>query len=351
MDDRTYRQDFHHFSEGRPSVPVYQTVDSLAVPPTKRYDYWLRSNICGLEVSRPNDKQKRDFLAEVTSLATPNSELHYARADSYEGSRTPRHIRADESDALSLLYVLDGRVDMQYGREPDIVARAGQFVAYDASCPNRIRLSDRHSLIEVSVSRERLSASLPRATLAPFLICEALNHSRLAKLLGAHLAAFPQHVGMLNPSERLALLDTSEAFAITTIENALTSAYGDRRTHHTGLFAAAQRHIRQHLGRQDLDADDIALAIGCSRATLYRVFSHHQSSVAGYIRELRLQQLMALLQQPERKEKIAELAARCGLFDTSNLNRLFKRRFDASPNEIRASHQSVRVGFPSVIQK
>ncbi|PWL16520.1 hypothetical protein DKP76_17195 [Falsochrobactrum shanghaiense] len=61
-----------------------------------------------------------------------------------------------------------------------------------------------------------------------------------------------------------------------------------------------------------------------------------RETVQGYIRELRLQQLLRLLQKEQANVPINMLAQRCGFYNTPNVNRVFRNRFGMSPSEARA---------------
>ncbi|MBQ2263635.1 MAG: helix-turn-helix domain-containing protein [Loktanella sp.] len=74
------------------------------------------------------------------------------------------------------------------------------------------------------------------------------------------------------------------------------------------------------------------------RAPRFTVFfADHDVTVAGAIRELRLQRLMRLLQTAPDGLPIVRLAERCGLYDAPNVNQMFRKRFGMSPRDIRAS--------------
>lgn len=264
MDDLTRRQQFYQFSKGRPRAHVFQTVSSTDVPASQRYDHWLRSVIYNLEVPPPSADQKRDFIASVTSLATLSGEMHHVEADGYEGVRTRNQIRADGGDELALLYVMDGHIEGAHEHGAETSAGPGQFYLFDAARPGRVRFRGRHSMIQIDLSRPLLASVFAGSIPDPALVSAALNRSPLAHLFGAHLRQFPQQAGLLNPVEQLGLLDASEAFAITAIEAAFASAFGPSDGRSAGLFAAAQRYIRLHLGKQSLSAEEIALAIGCT---------------------------------------------------------------------------------------
>ncbi len=340
MDDLSRRQQFYRFSKGRPREHIFQTVGSSDVPENERYDYWLSSVLYNLEVPRPNEEQQRDFVASVTSLATLSGEMHYAEADGYDGIRTRGQIRADGGEELSLLYLMDGRIEGSHEHGEKIAVGPGEFYLFDAGRPGHIRFRGRHRMIQIDLSRPLLASVFAGSIPEPALISKALNRSRFSGLLGAHLAQFPREAAALDPVEQLGLLDASEAFAITAVETAFASAYGDRNGRAEALFAAAQRYIRLHLCKKTLGADEIAQAIGCSRANLYRLFASHNLTVNGQIRELRLQKLKTFLENPDRSVPIAVLAQRCGLFDTPNVNRTFRKRFGLSPSEVREAQNA-----------
>src|SRR5690606_37157173 len=137
----------------------------------------------------------------------------------------------------------------------------------------------------------------PGSMPAPAQVNAALASSCLAGLLRDYLRQFPKIAFEMDPVEQMALLDASESFAITAIEGAFSSAIGVSEHSHAGLLAAAQRYIRRHLTDRDINPAAVAAAIGCSRSMLYNLFSESGQTVQGYIRELRLQQLLRLLQK------------------------------------------------------
>ena len=80
----------------------------------------------------------------------------------------------------------------------------------------------------------------------------------------------------------------------------------------------------------------MARLVGCSRATLYRVFAASDRSVASLIWAARLERARWLLPLPaSHNAPIAELAYRCGFVDPASFSRMFRRRFGLSPREAR----------------
>jgi len=108
----------------------------------------------------------------------------------------------------------------------------------------------------------------------------------------------------------------------------------------TALYYSACTHIDAHLGKPDLSAAEIAAALGCSRAHLYRVFARHGTTVAARLRESRLRQARRLLEGAPQLS-IELIAWRCGYADSSSFGKAFKRRFGASPYDWRTRLQAL----------
>jgi AraC-like DNA-binding protein len=101
------------------------------------------------------------------------------------------------------------------------------------------------------------------------------------------------------------------------------------------LFLAACRWIEKELKHPGLGAAMVAQALQCSRTRLYRAFARNHQSVGKYIRQARLARLRHLLEQSPPDISIGDLAARCGLYDTPNVNRMFRAEFGIAPSEAR----------------
>lgn len=340
MTDLERRQQHYQFSQGRPRAHVFQTLRSDEVPARHRYAYWRDSVIYNVQLDRPDARQQQNFQASVTSLATRTGEMHYVVADRYGGQRSARQVRADQAEELALLYVLDGQISLDDARAGAMVARRGEFVLFDAAHPSRIWFEP-HRMIQLDLPRARLQSAFAGRMPLSQDIGAALARSPLTPLLRQHLNQFPAIVHRLNGAERLALLDASEALAVSVLAGALAGAQPDQDYHRAGIFAASQRYIHTHLASPALNGERIAMAVGCSRASLYRLFAGHGLTVAGYIREERLQRFKRLLQSAPQRIPIQDLAMQCGLHDAPNVSRQFRARFGCTPRDIREAAQDL----------
>ena len=86
----------------------------------------------------------------------------------------------------------------------------------------------------------------------------------------------------------------------------------------------------------DLTPDRVALAIGCSRATLYRLFAHNDQGVAEMVWKARLERgRRNLCSAAGIGQAVGEIARQCGFADLSSFGRVLKRRYGMSPQEVR----------------
>lgn len=104
-----------------------------------------------------------------------------------------------------------------------------------------------------------------------------------------------------------------------------------------GMLIAAQALIRRRFASPDLSPEEIAHRLGCSRAHLYRLFARHGLTVAGYLREVRLQRCHAALAAAGPRETVGDIAFRCGFDNPVYFAHLFYRRFGMRPSEARAA--------------
>jgi AraC-like DNA-binding protein len=101
------------------------------------------------------------------------------------------------------------------------------------------------------------------------------------------------------------------------------------------LFLAACHFIDRELRHPGLDADKVANALQCSRSSLYRAFALNNQAVSKYIRQARLARLRQLLERAPPGLSVGDLAAHCGLYDTPNVNRMFRAEFSIAPSDVR----------------
>jgi AraC-like DNA-binding protein len=108
------------------------------------------------------------------------------------------------------------------------------------------------------------------------------------------------------------------------------------------LLLIIQNFIEQHLDDPDLDPAAIAAAHHISVRSLYRLFSSHQMTVAGWVRARRLDRCRQDLSDPRlRQRPVHVIGIRWGLSDSAHFSRVFKAAFGLTPNDYRARQSEI----------
>ncbi|MBV8169768.1 MAG: helix-turn-helix domain-containing protein, partial [Alphaproteobacteria bacterium] len=232
---------------------------------------------------------------------------------------------------LQLTLVLDGAIVARGGGVPTVVG------------PGTLRLVDLSPRFESRWHGRHLRFNLPRALLASALDGDlgtlhgrVLPQRRLTPLLAEHLRALATLAAAADETACGAALRMTTELAVTTLQLEFGETLRRHATVADDLFAAACREIELHLGMPDLSPLVIAARLGCSRATLYRVFAKRELSVADHIRERRLARCRAAIEASTgSSETIADLAFGAGFENAVHFSRLFKARFGVSPSDYR----------------
>lgn len=129
--------------------------------------------------------------------------------------------------------------------------------------------------------------------------------------------------------KELALLDTSQLQDVETAQTA-------------GRLLA---YIHEHAGDSELSLNQVARAVGMSRATLGRIFPRlFGRTLAKYLAEARVVKACAMLS--ETNKSVAEIAVEAGFGSVSNFNRRFLALKRTSPLRYRKTAQ-VRLRPPA----
>lgn len=215
-----------------------------------------------------------------------------------------------------------------------MASQAGDVFVYDPLRPSRVDWSA-HRGVQLKLRRRDVEAAIggrvpPEATLV-----RTLAASPLWPFLRAQMVLLGRRLPNLPPHARALVLNNTIDLALATLHECVSPVLTKSTAVRHGLFIAAKRYIDDRLCDPYLGVDDIARAVACSRATLYRTFAERNWTVAGYIREQRLQRLALLLQRADVHGSIADLAERCGLRNLANLSQTFRARIGLTPREAR----------------
>lgn len=303
-------------------------ISTAEIAPRESYDFWRSIVFYNFSAHRPDDDQRRSFRAAGTGFFVPNASIGFSSTDPLRGSRHMAQHRADGLDDITIGYVTEG-ARWQVDESGEHRARPGDFYVYDAAHAAEVGWLGGGG-VYLALSRELVHRSGCSPDIAPNLLARQIAASPLAPFLAAQFALLWQR------GRSIADADMGRLFpALTAMAQAAMASPDapDVAATEPGRFAAASRFIRGHLGEEDLSPGRIAAAVGCSRATLYRLFAERDLPIASYVRELRLQGAMAALSS-NPGSSVSAVAARFGFSDLSTFSQSFRRRFGISPRDV-----------------
>lgn len=270
-----------------------------------------------------------DFRAEVSAYRFGDGALTTISAGASEVIRTRHLAEASEEGFIKLMWQMSGTLHLeQDGRQCDI--EPGQVTVCDTARPYRIRLSD-HARFAILM--------LPHTTcpgwehISPKICGETMRDgSTMRAALGALLAL----------SSLPAQQESGAATGFQAVQWMLRASL-HRCAGALGCDAPrnprlnkAQRHILEHIADPELDANALARALCMSRRSLYMLFRNHGLTPARMIHDLRLEQSLQALGDPQQQHrKITDIAFGHGFGDYATFSRLFKGRYGLTPSEYR----------------
>ena len=311
----------------RPSSDA-EHFETGSVAPLARFEFW-RSLFPGVDLRLPESEAPAPFWGELTRyFARGGVSFQHARFDPV----VARYTDSASSGAFLLALLLRGRVEMSDGDGSTLAATQGLFLI-DTSRPVALH-GTRCAFGTLRLPRPLILDAVggnPMPSRGGLL---QLPDHGLAPFLSIQLELLSERGPKLPASEREVVLEASVDLALELLRARLRELPSGRALSEDGLFTAAKLYVERHFHRPDLNPEQIARALGCSRPGLYRLFAKRNLAVVEFIRELRLQRSCELLRaDPERE--INAIALECGYPDASAFNRAFKRRFGLNPTEWR----------------
>jgi AraC-like DNA-binding protein len=308
---------------------VERTTDGIA--PSERLSYWRDSVLRRMEPIKAL-AQDRPFQGRLRRVIGVDGELIEHASDAILAVRTARRCHVDDCDEISvdlMLNCVTAKLD-HGGGEHNV--RSGDLCIVDYARP-----------VQVVRSRHRaLGLILPRAR-----VCEVLGDdlSALAgrripargigALLRSHMRLTFEEAPNLSPEQRTAAITAAVEMALVALA-AENRGRADVERRGEGYYHAARQLIDRDCGNPDLTPDVLAMALGCSRASLYRAFFQRGESVAAIIWATRLEQAWRMLTSlSDLGRPVSEIAFRSGFLDQATFNRMFKRRYGLTPREAR----------------
>jgi AraC-like DNA-binding protein len=262
------------------------------------------------------------MLAEV--------ELIEHAAGAVVSGRSPGRTRFDGGDDIALELIRFGMSKLTHNGEHKL--RSGDLYLVDYARPFRTVLT-RHRASGIVLSRRRVREALGDDLSA--LAGRRVLARGLAAVLRAYMTTTLDEAPYMTAEDRVVATNAAAEMALAILQAGRFGA-ADPDQFGAGLYQAARAVIDRACADPDLSPDRIALAVGCSRATLYRLFARHDQSVAASVWQARLERALRMLCSAESiAMTIGDVALLCGFTDIPTFTRMFKRRYGMTPREAR----------------
>jgi AraC-like DNA-binding protein len=304
-------------------------------PPRSRLEYFRHAMGNAIVPFDSRIDAGPDFRAQLLTAPVGTMQVTRVTAPPMRGFRTRKLIRASERELFKIDVVLRGRTVFAQG-DREAALEPGDFTLLDLSRPAQLAdRDDEHDVLAVMFPREALA--LPRNELERLTAVPISGRDGLGAPISALARHMAVHLDNYGPTEGARL-----AMALTDM---LVVALAERLDRTTSIAAATQRRalltrvqtfIDQRLGDPELSPTAIAAANHVSVRYLYKLFETQHMTVAGWVRQRRLERCRRDLRDPALSHwSVSAIAARWGMTDPAHFSRVFRAAYGMPPAEYR----------------
>ncbi len=312
-------------------------VSTRGVRPQERLDFWHQAHLGRMVLSQP-DADPSAFEGRVRRIMGADAHLVEHQSSALNAVRSEQQCRRDGVDYVSVNLMLDsGESFAEHGGGQHELA-PGTLYFVDSAQPVEFRQSGSHSL-SIFLPRSRVQAAVGDPRLIPVIL---QARTGIGAVLQSHMRMILTQAAHMTPQQRVVVVSACVEMALTTLQTARDGT-ADAEQFVGGFYQAARMLIERDCADPQMDPASIASALGCSRATLYRLFSREGESVAALIWHARLQRARRMIAGSSfAGHSLSDIAFMAGFTDQAGFNRMFKRHYGVTPGEARAQDAAAR---------
>jgi AraC-like DNA-binding protein len=314
---------------------VYQRFASPGLAVDERFEYWRDWYSQAIDVPMQLEPRRPsgpgDFDASAEALSVVDVDLVEYRFGPAIGSWTREGIAPAERLRLVILAPSGGAVGSWHGRRLSLQGGAAVLLGETPG-----RWETEHGLRGIQVNVPRGAVEVTEAQLALFNDRRRLGEDPVfTALVRPALLGLAGRLGALGASE-LPELRNVWVSLLTMLTRSLAGSDTVGVDTAPARWLQVRGYIRDHLSDPGLSPTTIAEALFVSRSTLYASVPPGTEGIAAEIQRQRLARAHAMLGDPADSRSIAQIATSVGMPDHSRFTRAFRRRYDATPREVRA---------------
>jgi|TARA_A100001391_G_scaffold130820_2_gene90061 AraC-like DNA-binding protein len=283
-----------------------------------------------------NERMSLDYSLRVIPGAYVSSE----RLSGVAAVRQKAHIDRDGNDDLSLLVPRGGRPirmrlpDRPHGQD-DVVVRAGgpvllrgneeRFHAWALGSESQV----------ICVSRAQVANAVSDLDHALY---RGVPQSAALDLLCSYAKTLASDIGPLDSGILLQVKKTLTDLFILALGPTRDAAEATKDSARAAKLARIKADIGANLAHPDLSLDWIAGRHGLSSRAIRNLFYAASTNFTDHVLATRLECAHRMLSDPDMGDRnITAIAYDCGFGDLSWFNQAFRRRYNMTPSDLRAS--------------
>lgn len=284
--------------------------------------------VCHLDIE-PSDGP---FHADMTVRRMPGLDLVSCRTSPMRLSRTAP-LLADGNDNIAVFMSSSGGTARQRGRE--ITHRPGDAIVVTSAEASACTFPSPARYRGFHVSRAALASMVEGLDNLPLrripVRTAALQH--LLRYAGFLLQEAPPATPEL---ARISALHLCDLLALTIGATREAAAAAEGRGLRAVRLAAIKADVVEHLDQPGLTISAMAARQGITPRYVQILFASEGTTFSQFVLLQRLARMRRLLADPRFiGRSIGALALEAGFGDVSYFNRMFRRRYDATPSDIR----------------
>jgi AraC-like DNA-binding protein len=292
---------------------------------------FLARELMGIDISpRTNEA---GFTVTVNALVLPGIRIVEGISDPLTCARTKAMLADGQNDFI--LDVMSAPVQLTLENRWQVEVRAGDGLLYPLDRPWRM-VHERADVRCLRLSRGLLAAHIPDLDAVPLRVLRP-EDGLLGLLMGYADLVFKGGIG-----QDLHLAAAMSRHLVELAAHAFGKDAAKPLAPETRLTVAAMRldlfkaDIERSLADHDFDIDRLARRHKVTPRYIQMLFADSGTTFTEFLRQQRLALAYRLLVDPAQAARnVADLAYAAGFNDLSHFNRAFRRRFGATPREIR----------------
>lgn len=256
------------------------------------------------------------------------------RASAHRVMRTRSQMSADKDRYFKVIWQQEGCNQIEH-KGHSITIAPGQWSIYDTSHPYSVDTSDGSRFLVLLLPVSEMGRWNPGIEFAAGKVLPTQGTAEIARLaLSGMLSS-----GMALEQDGAVVMQDSVS---ALIGNAVTHIYGQTSPAQDGAVSRrlrkAQACIEDRLTDPSLSPDDIAVACGMSRRSLYAAFNALGQTPNSYVLQRRLTVAAERLGDPGLRTTITQVAFEMGFSDAAHFSRVFSDKFGQTPSQWRQRH-------------